>query len=56
MAASGAVAYHVSDNLHLQLEYMRAIFTWYKPSPAAVDAQEPMQAFNIVNFGVTYDF
>jgi hypothetical protein len=53
---SGGVAYHLSDNLHLQAEYFRAIFTWYKPSPSAPDAQEPMQAFHIVNLGVTYDF
>jgi hypothetical protein len=53
---SGGVAYHFTDNLHLQLEYFRGIITWYKPSPSADDAQEPAQAFHVVNAGVTYDF
>ncbi len=53
---SGGVTVHLSENLHLALEYFRAIFTWYKPSPSASDAQEPSQAFHVVNAGVTYDF
>jgi hypothetical protein len=53
---SGGVAYHFSENLHLQLEYFRGIISWYKPSPSADDAQEPMQAFHVVNAGVTFDF
>lgn len=56
IGASGGVAYHLTENLHLQGEYFRAIFTWYKPSPSADDAAEPVQTFDIVNFGVTYDF
>jgi hypothetical protein len=53
---SGGVAYHFSQNLHLQLEYFRGIISWYKPSPSAEDAQEPSQAFHVVNAGVTFDF
>jgi hypothetical protein len=53
---SGGVTVHVAENLHLAFEYFRAIFTWYKPSPASSDAQEPSQAFHVVNAGVTYDF
>jgi hypothetical protein len=53
---SGGVTVHLSNNLHLALEYFRAIYTWYKPSPAAADAQEPRQTFHVVNAGVTYDF
>jgi hypothetical protein len=47
---------HLSDSLHLAFEYFRAMFSWYKPSPAAADAQEPSQAFHVLNAGVTYDF
>jgi hypothetical protein len=50
------VAHHFSDNLHLQVEYFRALISWYKPSPSAADAQEPGQSFHVVNAGVTYDF
>src|SRR5262249_10981425 len=53
---SASVTYHFSDNLHLQVEYFRAMFSWYKPSPSAADAQEPSEAFHVVNTGVTYDF
>jgi hypothetical protein len=53
---SGGVTVHLADNLHLAFEYFRAIFTWHKPSPAAQDAQEPRQAFHVVNAGITYDF
>lgn len=53
---SGGVAHHFSDNLHLQVEYFRALISWYKPSPSAADAQEPGQSFHVVNAGVTYDF
>jgi hypothetical protein len=56
LGMSGGVTVHLSPNLHLAFEYFRAVFTWYKPSPAAADAQEPMQAFHVVNAGVTYDF
>jgi len=53
---SASVTQHLSENLHLQFEYFRAMFTWYKPSPSVPDAQEPEQSFHIVNAGVTYDF
>lgn len=56
LGISGGVTHHVSDNLHVQLEYFRAMFTWYKPSPSAAGATEPHQTFDIVNAGVTYDF
>jgi len=53
---SGCLAYHISDNLHVQGEYFRAIYKWYKPTPSAPDAKEPSQAFHVINAGVTYDF
>jgi hypothetical protein len=56
LGLSGGVTVHLSDNLHLAFEYFRAVFTWYKPSPAAADAQEPRQAFYVLNAGITYDF
>jgi len=53
---SGGVAGHISENLHVQLEYFRAIFNWYKPSPAIPDSKNPSQKLHFVNVGVTYDF
>lgn len=56
LGLSAGVTIHLSDTLHLAFEYFRAVFTWYKPSPSAPDAQEPRQAFHIVNAGITYEF
>jgi len=48
--------YHASENFHVTVEYFRALFQWYKPTPAAQDTAAPSQTLNVVNAGVTYDF
>ena len=48
--------YHASENFHVTLEYFRAMFQWYKPTPAAENTAAPSQTLNVVNAGVTYDF
>ena len=47
---------HIADNFHFTLEYFRAVFQWYKPTPAAPGTPYPQQAINSINAGVTYDF
>jgi len=47
---------HASDNFHVTVEYFRAMFQWYKPTPAPENATAPSQTMNSVNAGVTYDF
>ena len=47
---------HLADNLHFTLEYFRALFQWYKPTPAAPGTPYPQQVMNSINAGVTYDF
>jgi hypothetical protein len=56
LGISGGVAYHITDNLHTQLEYFRAIYQWYAPSPSAAGVDGPSQSFHVVNAGITYDF
>ena len=29
------MTFHAADNFHFTLEYFRAMFQWYKPTPAA---------------------
>ena len=53
---SGGVAYHFTDYIHLQVEYFRAMYEWYRPSPSLPGVEGPKQAFHVVNAGVTYDF
>ena len=48
--------YHASDNFHVTLEYFRAMYQWYKPTPAPDNVEAPSQTLNVVNAGVTYDF
>ncbi len=38
------------------IERSRAMFEWWKPSPAAPGMPNPSQTLNSVNAGVTYDF
>jgi hypothetical protein len=53
---SGGVAHHITDYLHLQFEYFRAMFEWYAPSPSLPGVTGPKQSFHVVNAGITYDF
>jgi hypothetical protein len=53
---SGGIAHHLTDYLHLQLEYFRAMFEWYAPSPSLPGVSGPQQSFHVVNAGITYDF
>jgi hypothetical protein len=43
-AVSGAVVYHLSENLHLDLDYLRAMFVWYAGEK---------QVVNYMNTGIT---
>jgi hypothetical protein len=52
----GGVAVHLSDNLHVALEYFRALIKWHTPVPAAPGMTGPGQNFHVINAGVTYDF
>lgn len=47
---------HIDKSLHLTLEYFRAQFQWYKPTPAVAGSAYPSQTLNFVNAGLTYDF
>jgi hypothetical protein len=53
---SGGATVHVSDNLHVALEYFRALIKWHTPEPASPGMTGPGQNFHVVNAGVTYDF
>lgn len=53
---SAGATYHISQNLHLALEYFRAMFKWHTPIPYTADMDGEEQNFDIVNLGVTYDF
>jgi len=54
MAISAGATVHVTDNIHLTFEYFRAMFEWYRPTPALAGAGNPKQNFNVVNAGITY--
>lgn len=56
MGFSGGVTFHVDENIHLSLEYFRAIFQWYNPTHPTPDYEQPSQKFHVVNAGITYDF
>lgn len=47
---------HAAENLHVTIEYFRAMFQWYRPVPAVPGSPYPSQTLNFVNTGVTYDF
>lgn len=52
----GGLTAHLNENLHLTVEYFRAMYQWYKPVPAVAGTPYPSQALNFVNAGLTYDF
>jgi hypothetical protein len=54
MGISGGATIHVTENIHIALEYFRAMFQWYKPTPALAGASNPKQNFHVVNAGITY--
>jgi hypothetical protein len=53
MGISAGATIHVTENIHVALEYFRAMFQWYRPTPALAGAN-PKQNFNVVNAGITY--
>jgi hypothetical protein len=50
------LTYHVANNYHYTVEYFRAVFIWYKPTPADASTRTPSQTLDFINAGVTYDF
>jgi hypothetical protein len=50
------MTFHAADNIHITLEYFRAMFQWYKPAREVPGSRYPQQTLNFVNAGVTYDF
>jgi hypothetical protein len=52
----GGATFHLTENLHLALEYFRAMFQWYKPIPATAQTPNPKQNFHVINAGITYDW
>jgi len=56
LGIGAGLTYHADDNFHITVEYFRAFFEWWKPSPAAPGSTNPSQTLNSVNAGVTYDF
>lgn len=53
---SGGITVHATENLHLALEYFRALIRWHAPAPAIPGKDGPSQNFHVVNAGITYDF
>jgi hypothetical protein len=53
---STGFTYHITENLHTQIEYFRAMFAWHVPVPAQTGREGETQNFDLVNLGVTYDF
>jgi hypothetical protein len=51
---SAGATIHVTENIHIALEYFRAMFQWYRPTPALAGKTNPKQNFNVVNAGITY--
>jgi hypothetical protein len=56
LGIGAGLTYHIDDNLHFTVEYFRAFFEWWKPSPAAPGQANPSQTVNAINSGLTYDF
>lgn len=54
MGISGGATIHVTENIHVALEYFRAMFQWYRPTPALAGTTNPKQNFHVVNAGITY--
>lgn len=52
----GSVTVHLSEQVHLAFEYFRAMFEWYKPTPAGPNTIQPKQNFHVINAGITYAF
>ena len=51
------MTFHIADNFHFTLEYFRALFQWYKPTPAARRYGLPVSRRSTPSTrGVTYDF
>ncbi len=54
MGLSAGATIHVTENIHVALEYFRAMFQWYRPTPAVAGKTNPKQDINVVNAGITY--
>jgi hypothetical protein len=50
------VTVHLTENVHLQFEYFRAMFAWFTPTPAGPNTLQPKQNFHVVNAGITFAF
>jgi hypothetical protein len=53
---SVGATYHLSEHLHLTLEYFRAMFKWHTPIPYLAGADGEEQNLDLINLGVTFDF
>ncbi|RYZ10022.1 MAG: hypothetical protein EOO73_00090 [Myxococcales bacterium] len=54
LGISAGATIHVTENIHVALEYFRAMFQWYRPTPAVAGTGNPKQNLNVVNAGLTY--
>lgn len=51
---NASVTVHATEDIHLAFEYFRAMFEWYKPTPAGPNTVQPKQDFHVLNAGITY--
>jgi predicted porin len=55
LGIGAGLTWNIDTNFHFTVEYFRAVFQWWKPSPTN-NLPNPQQAMNSVNAGLTYDF
>jgi hypothetical protein len=54
LGLSAGVTVHATENIHVVFEYFRAMFEWYKATPATAATNNPTQNVDVVNAGITY--